>query len=172
MRMLVQYSGGRHCLARSSPGPPTCIPWTRPAHIHPAGPPLPPPAPQVRCVGTGLTARIRFKEAGLIFDKDPRQVGGWRAWLAGWRAGVVHALPGLPGHGFIAWARTLAHLLKDPATLPPAALLLSLLPRHPVAVRHTHPAHATIFFNLSPSLPHSPHHNTGARLPGAKPDAL
>jgi hypothetical protein len=29
---------------------------------------------QVRCVSTGLTARLRFKEAGLIFDKDPRQV--------------------------------------------------------------------------------------------------
>lgn len=32
---------------------------------------------KVRCVGTGLTARIRFKEAGLIFDKDPRQVRGF-----------------------------------------------------------------------------------------------
>lgn len=37
---------------------------------------------QVRCVNTGLTARMRFKEAGLIFDKDPRQVrGGLEAWL-------------------------------------------------------------------------------------------
>lgn len=32
---------------------------------------------KVRCVNTGLTARMRFKEAGLIFDKDPRQVRGF-----------------------------------------------------------------------------------------------
>ena len=26
-------------------------------------------------MGTGMTAKLRFKEAGLIFDKDPHQVG-------------------------------------------------------------------------------------------------
>ena len=29
---------------------------------------------KVRNLGTGLTARIRFKETGMIFDRDPRQV--------------------------------------------------------------------------------------------------
>ena len=28
---------------------------------------------QVRQLATGITARIRFKETGLLFDKDPRQ---------------------------------------------------------------------------------------------------
>lgn len=32
---------------------------------------------RVRCVSTGMTAKLRFKEAGLIFDKDPRQVRGF-----------------------------------------------------------------------------------------------
>lgn len=31
---------------------------------------------RVRCVGSGLTARLRFKETGLFFDKDPRSVRG------------------------------------------------------------------------------------------------
>ena len=31
---------------------------------------------KVRNVGTGLTAKLRFKETGMIFDKDPRQVRG------------------------------------------------------------------------------------------------
>ncbi|KAL4420270.1 hypothetical protein ABPG77_005610 [Micractinium sp. CCAP 211/92] len=32
---------------------------------------------KVRCVNTGMAAKLRFKEAGLIFDKDPRQVRGF-----------------------------------------------------------------------------------------------
>ena len=37
---------------------------------------LPTAAPllQVKCMSTGLMTRIRFKETGLLFDKDPRQV--------------------------------------------------------------------------------------------------
>lgn len=31
---------------------------------------------RVRNATTGLTAKLRFKETGMIFDRDPRQVGG------------------------------------------------------------------------------------------------
>lgn len=44
-------------------------------------------------MGTGLTARMRFKEAGLIFDKDPRQVGGPQGGAAP-RTTAPQALPG------------------------------------------------------------------------------
>ncbi|PSC68755.1 oxysterol-binding -related 1D isoform X1 [Micractinium conductrix] len=32
---------------------------------------------KVKCMSTGLMTRIRFKETGLLFDKDPRQVRGF-----------------------------------------------------------------------------------------------
>ncbi len=47
-------------------------------------------------MNTGLTARMRFKEAGLIFDKDPRQVHAAGAAKRGCqRAFTVGELPEL-----------------------------------------------------------------------------
>lgn len=66
-RSNLHQSAGVSCGSLQQAPPPTLCPL----------PSLPSclPLPQVRCVNTGLTARMRFKEAGLIFDKDPRQVG-------------------------------------------------------------------------------------------------
>jgi hypothetical protein len=85
---------------------------------------------KVRCVGTGLTAKLRFKEAGLIFDKDPRQVRGFleqgntrfeRPLLHGhWDSEMYADMPDGSTVGRPGWPGELP-LHRVPASAPPGA---------------------------------------------------